>query len=223
VTEYLFDEDDDVAFGRQVRAQTAPGDPAARLARLLGQMSEFRPEILRQAGVTNPATRARNRKRASIKLSMASALLAASLLLAAGVGLGRVRVGGSKPSAPFNASTTYQVANPTTETLDISLAKARQSVTDRAEVLARSGQAQALASLEAVYVSMAIQSVEEASAGASGALRQEALIRLADSFERDDSRFSRLAAETGSVCQTSLVRFATEARRLGALARQRSA
>jgi hypothetical protein len=106
--------------------------------------------------------------------------------------------------------------------LDISLAKARQSVTDRAEMLARSGQVQALAGLEAVYISVAIQIVEEASAEVPSTLRQEALVRLADSFERDDSRFSRLAAETGPACQTSLVRLAAEARRLGALARQRS-
>ena len=222
MSEYRFDEDEDLAFDRQVRAQMAPGDPAARLARLLGQMSESRVEIVRPAGVTNPAKRAHNRKRASIKLSMASALLAASLLLAAGVGLGRVRVGGSGNSTAVNPATTVQGATSTSDTLEISLAKARQSVTDRAEMLARSGQVQALAGLEAVYISVAITIVEEASAEVPSTLRQEALVRLADSFERDDSRFSRLAAETGPACQTSLVRLAAEARRLGALARQRS-
>lgn len=199
-----------------LRSEPAPGNPDARLARLLkrlGTDSFAGKEIFKD----DPSRRAHRRSRASVKLSMASAVLAASLLLALGVGLGRVGNSVTEGQArPVVSTLGNESSGPWAE----ALRRSRQLTTDRVEQLARAGKASELASVGAFYRAMASELVREASETPAGPGRTESLLLLAENLQRDSSRFARLVAEAGPECREALTSLAAEASRQSTRARE---
>lgn len=199
-----------------LRSEPAPGNPDIRLARLLNRLgadSFAGKEISKD----DPSQRAHRRSRASVKLSMASAVLAASLLLALGVGLGRVGNTVTESQArPVAATSGNEPSGPWVE----ALRRSRQLTTDRVEQLAKAGRATELASMGGFYRAMALELVREASDAPAGPGRTESLLLLAESLQRDSSRFARLAADAGTECREALAALAEEAGRQCSRARE---
>ena len=199
-----------------LRSERAPGDSNTRLSRLLkrlGAESYAGKEISKG----DPSRRAHRRSRASVKLSMASAVLAASLLLALGVGLGRVGTPvTATPTRPMAVTGEKGPSGPWIE----ALGRSRQLSTEKAEQLAKAGRASELASVGAFYNAMAIELVRESSDAPTSADRTESLLLLAESLQRDSSRFARLAAEVSIDCRDILTALAREASRQSARARE---
>ena len=198
------------------RSEQAPGNPDARLARLLKRLGTD-PFIGKEISKDDPSQRAHRRSRASVKLSMASAVLAASLLLALGVGLGRV---GNKvtenQARPVAATPGKETSGPWVE----ALRRSRQLTTDRVEQLAKTGRVSELVSVGGFYRAMVSELVREASEAPAGPDRTESLLLLAESLQRDSSRFARLAADSGMECREALAALAEEASRQCARARE---
>lgn len=198
-----------------LRSEPAPGNRDGRMARLLAALSrEAAPS--REISRGDVSHRAHRRARASVKLSMASAILAASLLLALGVGLGRVGTPAVERQVELaNRAHDFAPTGLWADTLD----KSRRLTADRVELLARAGKAKELASLGPVYGAMAAELVREAAECQTGPARGEALANLADALQRDGSRFARLAAESPMECRDALASLAAEAGRQSARAR----
>lgn len=199
-----------------LRSEPAPGNAEARLARLLKRLTTD-PLPGKEISKGETSHRAHRRARASVKLSMASAVLAASLLLALGVGLGRV-------GTPAIANRERAVAiapgilsaGPWAE----ALGRSRELTSDRIEQLAKAGKTSDLASLGTVYRAMAAELLREAADAPAGPGRTETLLALAETFQRDGSRFARLAAEIGPECREALASLAAEASRQSTRARE---
>jgi hypothetical protein len=100
------------------------------------------------------------------------------------------------------------------------LGRSRQLSTEKAEQLAKAGRASELASVGAFYNAMAIELVRESSDAPTSADRTESLLLLAESLQRDSSRFARLAAEVSIDCRDILTALAREASRQSARARE---
>jgi len=197
-----------------IRAQPVPGNPQARLERLLARL-EPRNRAEREISKGNTSDRAYRRSRASVKLSMASAVLAASLLLAAGVGLGRVGV----QKEPLAQTQFLAPANGIDGWAD-TLGKSSRLAADRLERMAKANRSTELAPLAAVYGSAAAQLVRETAAEKPSPERTAALLALAEQFQRDSSRFARLAAESEPECRDLLNRLAADAGSHGLKARE---
>lgn len=199
-----------------LRSEPAPGNAEARLARLLQRLTTD-PSRGTEISKGETSNRAHRRARASVKLSMASAVLAASLLLALGVGLGRV---GSPAIETRERGAANSPGILPTGAWAEALGRSRELTSDRIEQLARSGRRSDLESLGTVYRATATELLREAAGAPAGPGRTETLLALAETFQRDGSRFARLAAEAGPECREALANLASEASRQSTSARE---